>query len=205
MTSSAEPAVRRLGPTGRSTPVPVLVDPPSEVLLRAHQETDLERLVEEARDELTVAWTNVPTPRGGYADADARRFLAASRTGWRDETTWSWAVTRADPRRYLGSVHLQLLGDRRADLSFVLHPDARGHGTMSAAVRLVVAHGFDAGGLRVVHWQAYAGHRTSWRVAESAGLRFEGTRRLAAVHRGELRDLWTASITADDPRAEASP
>lgn len=202
MPSPPGPVVR-LGPVPRSTPVPTLVDPDREVVLRAHDEADVPRLVAQARDAPTRTWTNVPTPPDGYADADARRFLDASRTGWREHTILSWAVTRGDPDRLDGSVHLQLLGDGRGELSYVLHPEVRGRGTMSAAVRLVLAYGFDVEQLSVVHWQAYAGNWPSWRVAEAVGFRWEGTRRRFAPHRGELRDVWTASITADDQRPPA--
>lgn len=180
-------------------PVPPLTDPERGLVLRGHRDADLPRLIEEARDPQTRAWTNVPTPDDGFGPAQARAFLDAVGAGWANRSALSWAVVR-DDGPYLGTVNLRVPGAGRSDLSYVLHPDARGRGTMSAAVRLVLRYAFEVAEVQVVTWEAYAGHRDSLRVAEAVGFRREGTRRLGAEHHGRLRDVWTASLLRDDPR-----
>lgn len=56
-------------------------------------------------------------------------------------------------------------------------------------------------GLVRIGWNAYAGNFGSARVAQKLGFRFEGTARLGAALRGELRDDWGGSLLASDDRS----
>ena len=56
-------------------------------------------------------------------------------------------------------------------------------------------------GLARVGWNAYAGNLGSARVAQKLGFRFEGTARLGAALRGQLRDDWAAGLLASDDRS----
>jgi ribosomal-protein-alanine N-acetyltransferase len=198
--SPAEPrAPARSFPDG----VPILVDPASGVVLRAHQDADIPSIVEMATDPQMIRYTVVPTPDGGYVASNAAEFLAHVRSGWGAGNPLIWAVEaeRDGQARYCGNIDLRLEGDGIAEVGFALHPGARGRSIMSNALRLVRDYGFDALTLRVIRWRAEVGNWASRRVAAAAGFRFDGTVRRLLVHRGQLVDGWLATITNDDDRS----
>jgi ribosomal-protein-alanine N-acetyltransferase len=188
--------------TGRRFPdvVPVLVDTDRGVRLRPHRSDDLPAIVEQATDPESVRFTTVPTP---YGLEDARTFLADMViAGWESGRTLGWAIEagRGPGPAFCGSIDLRLADDRTAEVGFALHPAARGRGVMSAALRLVRDYGLDSLGLHAIRWRAILGNWNSRKVAAAAAFRFDGTVRGLLNHRGELRDGWFATITADDPR-----
>ena len=202
---AASPAgdVADVGSAARRFPeqVPVLGNRTSPVLLRAHQPTDVPRIVEQCRDPGTIAWTPVPVPMGGYSRSDAEEFLGRVASGWRTGREFGWAIEERDrPGVFCGSIDLQPAGSGLAEVGYALHPDARGRHLMTAALRLVRDHAFDTLGLQVLRWRAAAGNWPSRRVAAQAGFRVEGLVRGSLVHRGERLDGWVATLTADDPR-----
>jgi ribosomal-protein-alanine N-acetyltransferase len=192
-------------PTARAFPagVPVLVDLEAGVTLRALGEPDLTGLVEQSRDPETIRWTSsVPNPPGGYQLSHAREFLAIVAAGWEDGSRLNWTVEaeRAGVRQFCGAVDLRLEEHGWAEIGFALHPQARGRGLMSGAVRLVRDYGFDVVGLTTIRWRAKAGNWPSRRVAAAAGFVFDGVVRRLLDQRGELVDGWVATMTDDDPR-----
>ncbi|WP_375429747.1 GNAT family N-acetyltransferase [uncultured Friedmanniella sp.] len=198
----ARDAPEAVGAVGRfPEDVPVLVDAAAGVILRALSRSDLPRVVEQCRDPEMIRRTTVPTPEGGYAMADAERFLAAVADGWRSGERLSWAVEdQTSPGTFCGSIALIDRGSGLGEVGFGLHPDARGRHLMSPAVRLVRDHAFDVLGLTALRWRAVVGNWGSRRVAAAAGFRYEGTVRRLLDHRGEWHDGWIATLTADDPR-----
>jgi ribosomal-protein-alanine N-acetyltransferase len=99
-----------------------------------------------------------------------------------------------------GSIDLRLKGDGIAEVGFGLHPEARGHSIMTAALHLVCDYGFNVAGLRVIRWRAAVGNWASRRVAANVGFVFDGTVRHSLVHWGDLLDGWVATLTRSDPR-----
>lgn len=193
--------------------VPTLIDPEAEVTLRAHTEADIPAMVEQCRDPEFIRWTTVPTPDGGYGDADAHAFLDRTQQGWDEGGPYGWTIEltgdgSADPATapmpYAGSIDLRPEDGGVAEVGFGLHPAARGRRAMTAALRLVRDYGFDILGLRVIRWRAVVGNWASRRTAAAAGFRFDGTIRQVLVHRGELLDGWLATMTTDDPRVDLS-
>jgi RimJ/RimL family protein N-acetyltransferase len=195
--------------------VPVLTD--GVVTLRAHRRSDVDAVVEQCNDPETLRWTTVPRP---YRKADALRWLAAVREGWEQGGTRRWAVEwtpegSAEPR-YAGTVDLRPGPGRVAAIGFALHPDARGEGLMSRAVRLACSHAFEEGlgdgPVERVHWGAVVGNFASWRVAWAAGFVFHGTipRMEGPVYplpdgRVEARDHWVASLAPRAPMVPQTP
>ncbi len=181
--------------------VPILVDRAAGVTLRAHDDTDIEAMVEQCRDPEMIRWTTVPVPPSGYGRSEALDFLRTVRAGWLlgDRLSWAVEVERDDRPAYAGGVTIEPAGPV-AELGFGLHPAFRGRSVMSAAVRLVRDHAFDALGLDVLRWRAAVGNWDSRRVAAAAGFAYDGTVRRLLDHRGELLDGWVATLTRDDPR-----
>jgi RimJ/RimL family protein N-acetyltransferase len=187
--------------------VPVLVDPVAGVLLRAHRETDIPGIIEQCRDPETIRWTTVPTPAGGYGEGEARAFLSRIPYGWEGGGPYVWAIellggADREPIPFAGSIDLHPREPDLFSVGFGLHPAARGHRVMTAALRLVRDHAFDVLGVRAIRWQAVIGNWGSRRTAAAAGFRFDGSVRCLLSHRGELLDGWQATMTADDPRGD---
>lgn len=182
--------------------VPILLDQTRRVTLRAHQPSDVADIVQACNDAEITRWTTVPTPEGGYATADAEEFLELVAASWTSGEQLNWVVEaeRDTKSVFCGGIHLADHGNGESEVGFLLHPAARGRGLMSSAVRLVRDYALDVAGFDVVRWRALPGNWASRRVAAAAGFVFDGTVRRSLLHRGELRDAWMATITADDPR-----
>ena len=190
-------------PLARAFPdaVPTLVDPATGVVLRAHSEADVARVVEQCRDPEAQRWTTIPVPEGGYGEADAHAHRAVVAEGWRTGSQLTWVVEDpAWPGRYAGSIDLRVQGAGLAEVGYVLHPDARGRHLMDGALRLVRDHAFDVLGLQALRWRAAVGNWPSRRVAARAGWPCEGRVRRLLPHRGELVDGWVGTLLATDPR-----
>lgn len=183
--------------------VPVLRAGDESVVLRAHQEDDLDAMVEQSVDPHTRAWTTVPLE---YGPAEAKDFLETIIGNWQDAGPFSWAIEaeRDGTRQYCGTIDLRpmttVLQDGIAEVGYALHPGARGRSIMKTALRRVVDHGLDDLGLQAVRWEAIVGNWASRRVAYDIGFRYDGTIRLGNIQRDQLRDCWVATITRDDQR-----
>jgi len=190
---------RLAGPAGRSTerpgPQPVLTD--GVVLLRTHNDADLDAVVTACSDPLTQRWTSVPAP---YRHEDAESFVCEfAPAQWRTGAGLVWAFCGTDDA-YAGAMDLRLsrTDPGRANVGFHCSPWARGRGWTAAALRLACRWGFDTLGLARIEWYAYAGNEASRRVAEKAGFVFEGIQRSRLLQRGERRDAWVASLLPGD-------
>ena len=204
MAQASPPAL----PTARPFPdgVPVLIAAEADVTLRAAGSGDLPGIVEQCRDPETIRWTTVPTPEDGYQLRDAEEFLALTTAGWTSGERLGWTIEaqRGSQRGFCGSIDLHLEGDGLAEIGFGLHPEARGHSIMTAAVRLVCDYAFEVAGLQVIRWRAVVGNWASRRVAANVGFVFDGSVRRLLAHRGELLDGWIATLTREDPRGAAA-
>ena len=183
--------------------VPTLSD--GDVTLRAHRLEDVDAIVEQCTDAVSIRWTTVPI---GYTADMARSFVTQSiPAGWEDGSEWSFAIEATHPdgeRRFSGSLSLRDEGDRRAEIAFGAHPAVRGRGVMTTAVRLLLDWGFETLDLETVLWLAARGNVGSRRVAWRAGFTFGGTMSRWLNHRGEHLDAWVATLHRDDPRQPAT-
>ena len=134
-----------------SGPAPELTD--GIVTLRAHTAHDVDAIVAQCLDPESRRWTTVPR---SYSRDDALSFVESNRAAWQEKGgTRSWAITWSDPSdssaptsssgqpRFAGTIDLRPgAAVTVGELGFGLHPDARGHGLMARAVRLVCEHAF---------------------------------------------------------------
>jgi hypothetical protein len=96
---------------------------------------------------------------------------------------------------------------RSGELGYWAHPDARGHGLTTRAVRLATRHGLlppEVGGLGMVRLviRAAAQNEASQRVAQAAGFRPSGRDRCAERLRdGTLADLLRFELVEADLQA----
>ncbi|HEX2133811.1 MAG TPA: GNAT family N-acetyltransferase [Actinophytocola sp.] len=177
--------------------VPTLAD--GEVTLRAHEPSDVDAMVEQCTDPLSVRWTTVPVP---FSRDDAVHFATKIvPAGWTDGTELAFAVEAPHSdgtRRFGGTVSLRIRGDDVAEVAFGLHPGVRGRGVAATAVRLLVGWGFETQGLRVVTWYAEVGNWASRRVAWACGFGVDGMVPGLLLQRGDRKDGWVGSVRAGE-------
>lgn len=178
------------------------------VVVRDVADSDATRYVEATTDSETMTWLGeIPMPRTAddFQLMHRDRLLAASLgSGVR------WSIADPHDDRYLGTVTvfgLDGLDFRSAEVGYHLHPDARGRGVMTSALRLVLAHAFtaqDEGGLGLqrVSLGAAATNPASANVARACGFTQTGLdRRCYNLPDGSVVDL----VRFDLLREEFSP
>lgn len=163
---SREPKTRWLHP-------PRLVGP--SVVVRDVSDADEMRYVEATTDATTMTWLgSIPLPRSPeeFRLMHRDRLLAASLG-----SALRWTVADPDDDHYLGTLNLfgmDGLDYQSGEVGYHVHPDARGRGVMSSALRLALGHAFtpepDGGlGLQRVSLGAAATNPASLGVAYSTG------------------------------------
>lgn len=176
------------------------------VTLRAHHEGDLQGLLEQSLDPVSIAWTTVPVPS---TEETARAFAQeVIPSGWSAGTEWAFAVEAVDDDgtpRFAGTVSLRNEGEGRAEIAYGAHPWVRGRGVMLTALNLLLDWGFEEKTLGTVIWWANKGNWASRKVAWRLGFSFDGTVRRWLPQRGELRDAWVGGLLAGDQRLPRSP
>ena len=90
-------------------------------------------------------------------------------------------------------------------LGFAAHPDHRGRGVMSEAVRLVVGHAFDDLGWATLRWEAHAGNWGSAKSVWRCGFPVPVFVPDLLVERGTLLDGWISTLHAGAPREPVAP
>ncbi len=143
-------------------------------VLRPFRETDADRIVEACSDVRTRHWlVSLPRPyerRHALSYVEYTRELAARGTGL------VWCVADADDDRCLGSIGVEGLGSYapRAEIGYWAHPQARGRGLISEAVRLVTSYVQSAGLASSMMIRCAVDNVASRHVAEVAGYREVG-------------------------------
>jgi len=179
-------------------PAHVWLDPPTvpgpRIRLRAHRETDLDRIVEACNDPAVRRWLPViPQPYRAQDAADHREAVLEDQAAG---TALYWAVAGPDDRMVaeIGLFGLRAGLSRSAEVGYWAHPDSRGHGFTAEAVGLAARHALlareDGGlGLNRVLIRAAEDNLPSQRVAQRAGFRQAGRDREAELLRdGSTRD-----------------
>jgi RimJ/RimL family protein N-acetyltransferase len=198
-------------PQGNWWRVPVIET--DRVRLRPLRGTDAKRVAEACSDERTQKWlAGLPNP---YQLEDAEGFIEGRLELLASGEAVSWAIADPDTDELLGNVSVFDLKNRidktMAEIGYWAHPEARGRGVMSAAVRCAIGHAFtpvEDGGLgrrRLVLFAA-DGNAASQRVAEVNGFTRTGRQRAASPGRdGEFRDLHCFDLLATDQWPGKSP
>ncbi len=154
-------------------PQPTLTD--GVVVLRPWRESDIEvaRLGHDEKIAHWFGWTRV-TP----SYEEHRRAVEAWRQGYAEGRRRVGFVIEHEGQ-VVGSVEVRALDNDAGALSWVVYAGHRGRGYATRAVRLLVDYAIDALGMTRVEAQVEPGNEESMRVATRAGLRREGTRRVA--------------------------
>jgi RimJ/RimL family protein N-acetyltransferase len=161
------------------------------VRLRMHRADDLDRMHEGASDPRTVHWLGRmphPYPRDAAAD-----FLLHRSDGMAAGTDLHWMLADPDTDALLGTVSLMHIAEGMAEVGYWAHPEARGRGVMTEAVRMACRHAFiapeDGGlGLHRVHATAAVDNTASRHVLEQAGFTQTGTEHRSVLVRDGMHD-----------------
>ncbi len=170
----------------------------STIVLRRHRLDDLDAVYERCIDPDTRRWTTIPLE---YTREDAVEYLTSILEPRADMASWA-IESRGE---YAGTIDLRPYPtdpDHRAgDIGFVTHPRARGRGVMSAAVGLVLDHGFDALGWEVIQWKANLGNLGSYKAAWRNGFPPPTVVEALLVYRGQMTNGWISTMRPQTPRS----
>lgn len=146
---------------------PILRD--RQLRLRAFTEADADRVVEACADPRTRHWlVSLPRP---YKRSDALGYIEFTREQAARQSGFVWCIADPDDDRCLGSISLDGFGgySRRAEIGYWAHPEARGDGVVTAAVRLVTAYAEDRDLVDSLLIRCASENAASRHVAEAAG------------------------------------
>lgn len=166
------------------------------VELRDQCAADESRYLETMNDPESLKWLGtlwLPKTPGKFREMVARRQVGPS-TG----SSVTWTVAEPSSGSYLGTIALfgvDGVDYRSAELGFRTHPDSRGRGLLTTALRRAIEHAFaaaDDGGLGLERLSIGAGDTNypSQGVARSCGFVETGRdRRCYNLHDGTVVDL----------------
>jgi RimJ/RimL family protein N-acetyltransferase len=172
-----------------------------KVWLRMHRPDDLDRMHEGATDPVTTYWLGrIPDP---YSREMAEDFLMRRSDGMAAGTDLHWMLADPETDVLLGTVSLMHIAEGMTEVGYWAHPDARGRGVMSEAVRMACRHAVidveDGGlGLHRVYATVAEDNVASRRVLEAAGFRQVGTERRSVLVRDGMHDGAAYELLAED-------
>jgi [ribosomal protein S5]-alanine N-acetyltransferase len=197
-----------LEPTTRwLEPIDIVGD---RVALRGVAPKDEQRYLETNNDAESMQWlATVPMARDVQAFRQRLLNITASPSLG---TAVEWTITDRETDVLVGNVSLFGLGGldyKSAEVGYRTHPDSRGRGFLTEALRLVIAHAFtseDAGGLGLerIHLGAGDGNAPSQGVARSLGFTETGRdRRCYELADGSIVDLIRFDLLVSEWRSAA--
>ena len=208
--TSGLPASWPLARTDCRATAPLAVEPVTlegnGIRLRKWRHTDVGRVLEACSDERTQHWLvhSLPSP---YTLEHAHSFIAGLSEEANRGKTLSWCVADAESDVCVGSVAIMDLRHAMGtsgEIGYWTHPDARGRGVMSQAVRLAVRHAFiprEDGGLGRQRLQLIVadGNSASEHIARVSGFMKVGRDRQAErLDDGTFDDLVRFDLLVDE-------
>jgi RimJ/RimL family protein N-acetyltransferase len=175
-------------------PAPPLTD--GVVLLRPWEPSDLDFVVQACQDPAISRYSPViPFP---YVEADAAGWFDSQEPTRLAGDALDFAVADAATGKPLGAIGLHKV-DRRlltAETGYWLAREARGHGYMTGAVRLLATWVFDQLQFARLELRTDPQNVVSQQIAERCGFHREGHLRsnMLVLHSGERRDSFVFGL-----------
>ena len=162
-------------------------------LTRAHFESMLSLISDR---EIAATTLRIPHP---YTRDDAEQYFASMEKLIDEGTMLRRSIFIRSLDEYCGSVGLHIEKDHdRAEMGYWIGVPYWGRGYASEAARAMVDYGFRELGLNRIYATVFAGNTASRRVAEKAGMRYEGCMKQHVKKWGEYKDLEIYAILAAD-------
>ena len=173
--------------------------------LRPLASTDLDDILDVARDPEIIRWTTIPSP---YGQGDGSAFIEESATLAENDVEHRFAVCTADEPRILGTIALRRHANRPhiGEIGYWTAPWARRRGVASGAVGLVVTFAWE--GKSFARLEAYVDPRnvSSRGVMSRAGFALEGTVHGLQISRsGDLQDMLLFGLVKPAGGRETGP
>lgn len=123
--------------------------------------------------------------------AEARAWIEAMHSGWRTETSATWAIDSPGggaPVGRMALTRLDLVGGW-AEVAYWLLPGARGRGLVTSSLDALARWAIDDLGLHRLELEHSVANPASCGVAERAGFELEGTLRQRVLHADGWHDM----------------
>ncbi len=170
--------------------------------LRPVRKDDAARIQEGSADPVSQQWLGqLPSP---YTLQDAEEYVERRRELEAQGKGVTWAIADPDDDRLLGTaLWFDHTAGVQVEIGYWTHPEARGRGLTTKAMRLVTDHVFATLGVQRVFGLAAADNLASRGVLEGLGFRHFGTGRYAAWVRDRWVDAAYYDVTASEWAAGA--
>ena len=149
-------------------------------------------------EEVAQQTLDIPHP---YPEGEAARWISERAAGWRAGKMLAWAITVAESDLLVGAISLRpVSAHRRAEVGYWVAREVWGQGIGTAALRAILAWGFDTLGLHRIEAHHWGENPASGRIMVKAGMRHEGRVREPVFRDGVPRDLELYGMLRSDPR-----
>jgi RimJ/RimL family protein N-acetyltransferase len=146
--------------------------------------------------EVAATTLRIPHP---YTREDAEQYFRTMEAEIGKGKMLRLSIFVASSDEYCGSVGLHIERDHeRAEMGYWIGVPYWGRGYASEAAQVVVDYGFRELGLNRIYATVFAGNTASRRVAEKAGMRYEGCMRQHVSKWGKFLDLEVYGVLAAD-------
>ena len=165
--------------------------------LRPVRDDDAERILEGSADPESQRWLGqLPAP---YTLDDARAYVEMRRELAASGKCVTWAIADPVDDRLIGTIlWFNWTPEVECEIGYWTHPEARGRGLMTTALRQVTGHVFETLHVQRVTAFAAADNAASRRVIERAGFRLYGIERYGAWVRDDHVDMALYDVTASE-------
>ena len=163
------------------------------LILRAMKVSDAEDMFDYAhREEVSRYLTWSPHPNLAHT----KEYLTYIGQRYRTGDFYDWAIEDAESHRMIGTCGFTCFdfASDAAEIGYVLHPDFRGRGLATEAVRAVLAFGFDELALHRISARYMVENERSRRLMERVGMTFEGVSRESEKIKGAYRSIGRCAI-----------
>ena len=125
-----------------------------------------------------------------------KAYLTCVGQQYRTGDFFDWAVIHRDSGRMIGTCGFTSFRyeSNVGEIGYVLHPDFRGQGLATEAVRAVITFGFEELALHRIEARYMQENEASRRLMERVGMTFEGFAREAELVKGEYRTIGRCAI-----------
>ncbi len=146
--------------------------------------------------EIAATTLRIPHP---YTREDAEQYFRAMEAEIDKGVMLRRSIFIASSDEYCGSVGLHIERDHgRAEMGYWMGVPYWGRGYTSEAAKAVVEYGFRELGLNRIYATVFAGNTGSRRVAEKAGMKYEGCLRQHVSKWGKYLDMEVYGVLASD-------